>query len=122
MARFAFRASANFLPFPSFLLNLGSTVFAKIMSPGDLTGPVTDQRLLRTASDKARLPTQVVEHTFRKVYRDDGERAAKRVRYFAEPWKELRGGGPWEQNPFLVAISLPVIKGNIDAPEATVAA
>jgi hypothetical protein len=118
MARFAFRASANFLPFPSFLLNLGSTVFAKIMSPGDLTGPVTDQRLLRTASDKARLPTQVVEHTFRKVYRDDGERAAKRVRYFAELWKELRG----EQNPFLVAISLPVIKGNIDAPEATVAA
>ena len=79
---------------------------------------MTDQRLLRTASDKARLPTQVVEHTFR----NDGERAAKRVEYFAELWKELRGNGAWEQNPFLVATSLPVIKGNIDAPEATGAA
>jgi hypothetical protein len=71
---------------------------------------------------KARLATQVVEHPFRKVYRDDGERAAIRVEYFAELWKELRGNGAWEQNPFLVATSLPVIKGNIDAPEATVAA
>ena len=71
---------------------------------------------------KARLATQVVEHTSRNVYRDDGERAAKRVEYFAELWKELRGNGAWEQIPFLVATSLPVIKGNIDAPEATGAA
>jgi hypothetical protein len=71
---------------------------------------------------KARLATQVVEHTFRKVYRNDGERAANRVEYFAELWKELRGNGAWEQNPFLVATSLPVIKSSIDAPEATVAA
>ena len=98
-------------------MNLGSTLFAKLMSPGDLRGPVTDQRLLRTASDKARLPTQVVEHTFRNVYRDDGERAAIRVEYFAELWKELRGNGAWEQNPFLVATSLPVIKATSTRPK-----
>jgi hypothetical protein len=92
------------------------------MSPTNLTGPVTDQRLLRTASDRARRPTQVVEHTSRKIYRDDAERAATRLEYFAVLWMELQGSAAWKQNSFLFAISHRIIKANINVPEARVAA
>lgn len=41
---------------------------------------------------------------------------------FINIWKKLHGAASWEQNPFVVAISFRVIKANIDAPEARVAA
>lgn len=52
------------------------------------------------------IPEHVVEHTFRKVYRDADERAAKRVEYFAGTWDSLnaaRGYG-WDANPWVWVI------------------
>jgi hypothetical protein len=41
---------------------------------------------------------------------------------FRDLWKTLHGPDAWNANPFVVAITFRVIKANIDAPEARVAA
>jgi hypothetical protein len=85
-----------------------------------LTLVVTEVKVERlqsiTAVDAERegVPTHVVEHTFRKVYRDEAERAARRIEYFAELWEKLHGEDAWDANPEVVALSFDVIKSNID--------
>ncbi len=44
------------------------------------------------------------------------------VQTFRRIWEEINGTESWQANPFVVAISFRVIKANIDAPEAKVAA
>lgn len=53
------------------------------------------------------LPIHVVEHTFRKCYRDDDERAARRIECFRDLWDGLnatRGYG-WDSNPWVWVVS-----------------
>jgi hypothetical protein len=78
-----------------------------------ITLEITELRIERvqdiTAEDAQQegIPTHVVEHTFRKVYRDEQERDAKRVEYFRNLWDAInakRGYG-WDKNPWVHVIS-----------------
>jgi hypothetical protein len=50
------------------------------------------------------------------------ERRQVGVRVFGHLWEEIHGRESWDANPFVVAVSFRVIKANIDAPEARIAA
>lgn len=81
------------------------------------------ERLQDISGEDARaegIPTHVAEHTFRKCYRDDAERVAKRVEYFSALWATLHGVGSWDANPEVVALTFTVHKTNIDQMERAV--
>jgi len=48
------------------------------------------------------VPTHVVEHTYRKIYRDAGERRANRINLYRELWDSLNEKrAPWASNPWV---------------------
>jgi len=85
-----------------------------------VTGTKTERLQDISAADAEAegIPTHVVEHTFRKCYRDAVERGAKRVEYFRALWIKLHAAESWDANPEVAAISFRVVKANIDHAEA----
>lgn len=77
-----------------------------------ITLDVTDvrvQRLREITEEDAKaegIPTTTAEHTFVKCFRDPAERAAERIKRYAELWDAINGArSPWSSNPWVWAIT-----------------
>jgi hypothetical protein len=76
------------------------------------------QRLQDLSAEDAKaegIPLTTAEHTFRKCFRDDAERAAERIKRYGQLWESLHGKGSWVPNPFVWALAFKVHHQNIDA-------
>ena len=83
-----------------------------------LTLIVTDvrvQRLLEISAQDAESEgvfRHVAEHSLNKVFRS--ERGTVAVEYFRDLWNSLHGPDAWDANPWVVALTFTVHRGNID--------